>query len=107
MGGKRRVRTGLCILSLVLMPAGAFAGPLFHKDCPKQEYCCLHYWTPTAVRLYEQCFSPRIGMYAVTHGAQIQLDNQPIYYRCPTADAREVPYAPGLPSPGAGRGSEK
>jgi hypothetical protein len=57
-----RWRTVLVLLLGLLVPATASAGPYFGdwswcwkpgKDCPRGDYCFLHYWTP---QLYRVCY---------------------------------------------------
>src|SRR5262245_8311480 len=75
----RKVRAGLLAVGvLCLLPAGVFAGPLFHPAAepgppglaPYPYYSPCHYWTPLLYRSWAKC------SYGV-RGPQYTLDNYP------------------------------
>ncbi len=89
----------LGLLEPLTVQAGPYLGDwgwLWHQgpECPKGEYCPLHYWTPGVYRVRALVHPANLDQYSPGPDAQITPCAGVIKYRCrATSPAPASPYA--------------
>jgi hypothetical protein len=80
-----RWKYSVALLVLAAVPLAASAGPILdalcHRDCPRGEYCPLHYWTPGLYKLRACVHPSNLDQYPP--GVDVPIVVETTRYRCP------------------------
>jgi hypothetical protein len=96
-----RLLTALVLWTVLLAPATALAGPYlgewgwcWHpaRDCPRGEYCPLHYWLPELYKVRANVHPSNLDQYPSGPCPAVPPAFQTINYRC-----RTIPPTPTTP----------
>jgi hypothetical protein len=93
-------RAALAVLLALTLSPSAFAGKFlgdwcwYSQDCPRGDYCWLHYWAPAIYRVRACAVRPNLDQYPPGPCGPIPVGYIEQKYCCPyRAPAPSIPYA--------------